>query len=104
LLEEAYANIPPRAGKRGTRALKREKRRWFVKEMYDVKKRVERMAEHERRMETRHGISVEIFEIQSSAEEVRSRDREYQNMVLEKWALMNGYAKKGSEGLVEQNE
>lgn len=104
MLEEAYANIPPRAGKRGTRALKREKRRWFVKEMYDVKKRVERMAEHERRMEKRHGISVEIFEIQSSAEEVRSRDREYQNMVLEKWALMNGYAKKGSEGLVEQNE
>jgi hypothetical protein len=104
LLEEAYGNIPPRAGKRGTLHLKREKRRWFIKRMYDVKKRHERMAEHEARMEKRHGISVEIFEIQQDAEEVRSRDREYQNMVLERWAVMNGFAKKGSEGLVEQNE
>jgi hypothetical protein len=72
--------------------------------MYDAKKKHERMAEHERRMAKRHNISVWIHEIQEGAEEVRERDRAYQRGILERWAEMNGYAKEGSEGLVEQNE
>jgi len=105
LLEEAYANLPPRAGKRGTRYLKREKRRWWIKRMYDVKKKHERMAEHERRMAKRHNISKWIYEIQQGAEEVKEKDRAYQLGVLERWAEINGYAEKDmSEGRVEQNE
>ena len=72
--------------------------------MYDAKKKHERMAEHTRRMAKRHNISKWIYEIKQGAEEVRAKDSEYQNGILERWAEMNGYAKKSSEGLVEQNE
>lgn len=73
--------------------------------MYDAKKKHERMAEHERRMAKRHNISKWIYEIQEGAEEVQAKDREYQTGILERWAEMNGYAKKDiSEGRIEQNE
>ncbi|KAL3791091.1 hypothetical protein HJC23_012076 [Cyclotella cryptica] len=103
LLEEAYANMPVRTGKRGTLHLKREKRRWWIKRMYDAKKKHERMAEHERRMAKRHNISKWCYEIKTGAEEVREKERLYQMDVLERWAEMNGYVK-GEDGLIEQNE
>lgn len=86
--------------------MKREKRRWFIKRMYDARKKHERMAEHTRRMEKRHRISKWMHDIREGAEEVRSRDKEYQRMILNRWAEMNGYAKKDMSegGRVEQNE
>jgi hypothetical protein len=104
LLEEAYTNIPPRAGKRGTRHMKREKRRWWIKRMYDLRKKKEKMAEHERRMAKRHNISKWVYEIKTGAEEVREKDETYQRGILERWAIMNGYAKGENKGLIEQNE
>ena len=86
--------------------MKREKRRWFIKRMYDVRKKHERMGEHTRRMEKRHRISTWMHEIREGAEEVRSGDREYQRTILKRWAEMNGYAAKDMSegGRVEQNE
>lgn len=103
LLEEAYANMPNRTGKRGTLHLRREKRRWWIKRMYDAKKKHERMAEHERRMAKRHAISKWCYEIKTGAEEVREKERLYQVGILERWADINGYVK-GDEGLIEQKE
>ena len=47
-----------------------------------------------------------MHDIREGAEEVRSRDKEYQSMILNRWAEMNGYAKKDMSegGRVEQNE
>jgi len=103
LLAEAYAAIPPRAGKRGTLNLKREKRRWFIKRQYDYKKKLEGIATHERRMEKRHRISEEMKECRREARGVRAKDREYRDVVLRRWAEMNGHAMPSKE-VVLSNE
>ncbi len=92
LLAEAYAAIPPRAGKRGTRNLKRQKRRWFIKRQYDKKKKFERMAEHERRMAKRHEISVAMYQIRENSGDVRQKDQAYQQEILNRWAKIMGHA------------
>jgi len=105
LLAEAYAAIPPRAGKRGTRNLKRQKRRWFIKRQYDKKKKYERMAEHERRMAKRHEISLAMHQIRENAGDVKVKDQAYQQEVLKRWAKVMGYAdSKSDSGSNEQNE
>lgn len=71
--------------------------------MYDAKKKHERVAEHERRMAKRHGISKWCYEIKTGAQEVREKERLYQMGILERWADMNGYVR-GDDGLIEQNE
>jgi hypothetical protein len=91
LLAEAYAAIPPRAGKRGTLNLKRQKGRAFVRMQYHYKKKLERIGAHERRMAKRKRTNDEIKRCRSEAEDVRARERDYQDMVLQRWAMMNGY-------------
>ncbi|KAL7552971.1 hypothetical protein ACHAWF_016208 [Thalassiosira exigua] len=91
LLAEAYAAIPPRAGKRGTLNLKRQKRRWALKRKYDAKKKEERIAAYERKLEKEARIKREIKEVRVGATEIRKRDVEYHNMVLQRWAEMNGH-------------
>lgn len=93
LLTEAYAAIPPRAGKRGTLNLKREKKRWFIKRQYDAKKKRERIATHERRMAKRKSINDDIRKVRREAMDVRGGDKDYQNIVLQRWAMMNGHSK-----------
>lgn len=90
LLAEAYGAIPPRAGKRGTLNLKREKRRWWIKRMYDRKKKFENIATHEKVMAKRKRINEEIKEQKRVEPEKRRADKAYQNMVLERWAALNG--------------
>jgi hypothetical protein len=91
LLAEAYAAIPPRAGKRGTLNLKRQKGRAFVKLQYAYKKKLERIGAHERRMAKRKRTNDEIKRCRSEADDVRAREKEYQDMVLQRWAMMNGH-------------
>lgn len=93
LLAEAYAAIPPRAGKRGTLNLRREKRRWFIKRQYDYKKKLERIATHEKRMAKRSRRAKEIKEWKEKSAGIVAKEKEYQQMVLERWAQMNGHSK-----------
>ena len=106
LLAQAYAAIPPRAGKRGTRNLKRQKRRWEIKRQYDATKKSERIAEHGRRMAKRHEISQAMYNIRVEGVDIREREREYQMGVVERWAAMHGHAaaagaSSGEEGAVK---
>jgi hypothetical protein len=91
LLAEAYAAIPPRAGKRGTLNLKRQKGRAFVKLQYAYRKKLERIGAHERRMAKRKRTNDEVKKCRSEADDVRAREREYQDMILRRWAVMNGH-------------
>jgi hypothetical protein len=91
LLAEAYAAIPPRAGKRGTLNLKRQKGRAFVREQYHYKKKLERIGAHERRMSKRKSTNDDIKKCRSEGEGIRAREREYQDTVLQRWVMMNGY-------------
>ncbi len=85
LLAEAYANLPKRAGKRGTRNLKRQKNRWAIvrKNRWIQKQFIHRA--HYRRMEKRSRIVREVLSIKAEAEKVRAADKLYQEQVLKKW-------------------
>jgi len=96
LLAEAYAAIPPRAGKRGTLNLKRQKGRAFVKLQYAYRKKLERIGAHERRMAKRKRTNDEVKKCRSEADDVRAREREYQDMILRRWAVMNGHVNEES--------
>lgn len=85
LLAEAYAAIPERAGKRGTRNLKRQYLRWFNVRKLHAKKKRERIAAHYRRMENRSRIFKEVKAIKETAAQTRARDASYQEAVFRKW-------------------
>jgi hypothetical protein len=86
LLAQAYANLPERAGKRGTRNLKRQKRRWFlvrkVRKLY--KHHIANF--HERRMQKRSSKVQQVKEVLRIAPNVRLSDRQYQADVFAQWA------------------
>eukprot|EP00580_Thalassiosira_gravida_P002689 CAMPEP_0201620692 /NCGR_PEP_ID=MMETSP0492-20130828/44788_1 /ASSEMBLY_ACC=CAM_ASM_000837 /TAXON_ID=420259 /ORGANISM="Thalassiosira gravida, Strain GMp14c1" /LENGTH=254 /DNA_ID=CAMNT_0048089961 /DNA_START=138 /DNA_END=902 /DNA_ORIENTATION=+ len=100
LLAEAYSSMPPRAGKRGTNNLKRQERRWFIKRQYDYKKKREKIAAHEKRLAKRKVTAEAMKQAREEAPAVREREREYQDMVLQRWAVMNGHVKE--EAVPEQ--
>ena len=81
----AYADIPERAGKRGTRNLKRQKRRWFLVRKIRAKEKHHRIQAHFRRMEARSKRMNEIKGIKAEAPDIRARDREYQLQILNRW-------------------
>lgn len=85
LLAQAYASIPERAGKRGTRNLNRQKRRWFL--VRKIRKKYKKnMAKHqERKMEKRKLKMANIRAVLEDAPVVRARDRAYQASVLRRW-------------------
>lgn len=85
LLATAYASIPERAGKRGTRNLKRQKRRWFLVRKIHAKEKYHITEAHIRKMEARSNRMQEIKAIKSEAPDVRANDREYQKEVLRRW-------------------
>lgn len=100
LLAEAYSSMPSRAGKRGTNNLKRQERRWFIKRQYDYKKKREKIAAHEKRLAKRKATAMAMKQAREEAPAVREREREYQDMVLQRWAVMNGHVKE--EAVPEQ--
>lgn len=86
LLKLAYATLPERAGKRGTRNLKREAERWKLVRRIRYKYKQEQMAAHERRMEKRHWKREQVKEEKRVAPSMRVQDLNYQGQVLRRWA------------------
>lgn len=86
LLAQAYAAVPPRAGPRGTRRLKRQKRRWAL--VREIRRKYKwHLANFQvRRMQERSRKKRDVNSIIREAKSVRRRDREYQLSVLQRWA------------------
>jgi hypothetical protein len=86
LLARAYAALPVRAGKRGTRNLQRQKTRWkIVRQNRDTYKK-QLIAAHERRMEKRHDKRERVKGVKEEAPLFREKDLNYQGQVLRRWA------------------
>jgi len=86
LLAEAYAAVPPRAGKRGTRNAKRQAKRWHLVRL--IRKQYKRhLAKfQQRKMIKRSETMQAVKQVLYDAPEQRQRDRLYQAYVLEQWA------------------
>ena len=92
LLQQAYANIPPRMGKRGTRQAKRMKQKFWRMRRHHAKYKRERIAHHFKTMEKRSRIAAEVRAVREEAEEVKKVEKEYQMEVLKQFANMTGLA------------
>ena len=86
LLQMAYAALPERAGKRGTRNLKRQKKRWKDVRRIRYKYKQNIIAAHERRMEHRHWKREQVKAVKAEAPEIRGKDLDYRAQVLRRWA------------------
>jgi hypothetical protein len=86
LLAEAYAAIPARAGKRGTRSLKRQKKRWHLVKQIHSKYKYHMANFQERKMEKRKQRMESVREVLDVAPSVRELDRAYQAKVFQRWA------------------
>ena len=86
LLAEAYAAIPPRAGKRGTRNLKRQHLRWFRVRKARKKYKKQLVKAHEREMLARQRKIRLVKQVLAAAPDRVRRDREYQLHVYQQWA------------------
>jgi hypothetical protein len=96
LLAQAYANLPVRAGKRGTRNLKRQGRRWFlvrkVRELYK-----HHLANFQTRKMAKRSEKVrQVKQVLQDAPGVRLADRTYQAEVFAQWTSRVGQ-KEGAE-------
>jgi hypothetical protein len=85
LLAEAYAAVPKRMGKRGTKNLIRQRVRWFRVRKIRAKIKKYRIRAHFRRMEERSRRVKEVLAVKESAAETRARDAAYQDAVFHKW-------------------
>jgi len=94
LLEEAYANLPPRDGKRGTKNLKRQRNRFESIYKQDAKRKAEKIAAHERTMKKRSQLAKDVTAVLQSAEKIRATEKDYQLNVMQKFAVINGLVKK----------
>jgi len=90
LLTEAYEGIPKRAGKRGSRNLKRQKWRWWRIRKYAALKKSERIVEHTNRMIKRSLVAKQCKEVRTVAAQVRLEEETYRQGVLKKVAEVNG--------------
>lgn len=85
LLAMAYGAIPERAGKRGTRNLKRQKNRWFLVRKIRSKAKHQRRQAHFRAMDKRSVQAKELKAVRAAAPGVRATDRNYQRDLLQRW-------------------
>jgi hypothetical protein len=86
LLAQAYANLPERAGKRGTRNLKRQGRRWFlvrkVRKLYK-----HHLANFQTRKMAKRSEKVRLVkQVLEEAPDKRQSDRQYQAQVFASWS------------------
>jgi hypothetical protein len=86
LLAQAYANLPERAGKRGTRNLKRQGRRWFlVRKVRNLYKH--HMANFQTRKMAKRSEKVRLVkQVLEEAPDKRQSDRQYQAQVFASWS------------------
>ncbi len=99
LLKEAYAARPAKGISKKTRRKKREKNRFKTIRRAKRVKKMEKIAAHSKKMEKRSQRVKDVKDVIAGAEEVRVKDREYQMRILRKWAVMNGMAVVGNDGL-----
>lgn len=85
-MAEAYANLPTRDGKRGTRNLQRQSNRWRAVRKIKATQKQFKVKAHFRKMEKRSRIVKEVLSVKEDAPALRERDAAYQQWVLEKWA------------------
>lgn len=85
LLEMAYAAIPPRAGKRGTRNLKRQRARWRSVRKIHKKRKKQVIAAHYRKMEKRSQRLKDVRMVKEEAVHTRELERSYQKAILKRW-------------------
>jgi len=97
LLEEAYAAIPARGGKRGTRNLKRQRVRWHRVRKIRAKQKKFKERAHYRKMEKRSRIVKEVLEIKESAAEIRAKEQAYQDAVFRKWTQQMLFDEQGEK-------
>lgn len=88
LLTEAYANLPERAGKRGTRNKRRQRLRWHRVKKIHKKEKKWRIAAHFRKMGERSRNIKGVMEIKATSAAVRQKEQEYQDSVLKRWGEM----------------
>ena len=86
LLERAYAALPERAGKRGTRNLRRQNRRWQLVRDIRAKYKQNLIEAHYRRMEKRSEKRQRTKAMKEEAPEIVLKDLNYQGQVLTRWA------------------
>jgi hypothetical protein len=85
LLALAYANLPERAGKRGTKNLKRQSRRWFLVRKVRKLYKYHRANFHERRMQKRSDKVRKVKDVLRDAPDACLADRRYQADVFARW-------------------
>jgi len=86
LLDEAYAGIPKKTGKRGTKNLQRQSNRWHLDRKERKKyKRDSGVRTHERRMVKRSRVVREVKEVKVEAPAIREKTAAYQKYVMEQW-------------------
>lgn len=85
LLNEAYAALPERAGKRGTRNIKRQKIRWSLVRKIRKKYKSHIVNNHFRMMEKRSQKIEKVKAVLLEAPTKKERDRQYQAEVLRYW-------------------
>lgn len=100
LLAEAYAAVPERGGKRGTRNLKKQKRRWHLVRTIRKKYKYHMSKAQTRKMEKRSRKIKLVKGVLQEAPGVRVTDREYQAQVFERWAA-NMVEDQEQDGLVD---
>lgn len=87
LLAEAYDSLPKRAGKRGTRSLKRQKVKYhFIRKAHKVKKQ-EKIRHHFAVMEKRSKKVQDIRKMKEISENEKAADEEYKIKVLEEFRV-----------------
>ena len=86
LLRQAYEGLPPRAGKRGTRNMRRQRHRWFKVRQIRKKQKKNLVAAHYRKMAKRGATVADVLEVKAGAEDIRRADAGYQDEVLRRWA------------------
>lgn len=85
LLQQAYAALPVRDGKRGTRNLRRQETRWKTVRKIRSDYKAEKINAHFNRMEARKYKRDRTKDALESAPDQRQSDLEYQGMVLKRW-------------------
>jgi len=86
LLKLAFDTLPEKTGKRGTRNLKRQNRRWKLVREIRAKYKRQMEAAHERRMEHRHWKREQTKAVKEMAPELCAQDMQYQARVVRRWA------------------
>jgi len=86
LLQQAYAALPPRAGKRGTRNLRRQADRWKTVRKIRSDYKAQQANAHCNRMAARKYKRDRTRDTLECAVDQRADDLDYQGMILKRWA------------------